>query len=69
MPHKKRVLKIKNQRLKWMLKRSLQLQSHYAEQLNMYDGSKRLKFPTIQSWELRLMLADVKGEKGVIDEK
>ena len=36
------------------LEESLKLQSHYAELLNMWDGGKRMKFPTIYEWIERL---------------
>ncbi len=36
------------------LTRSLGLQSHYAELLNMYDGGKRRGFKTADEWMDRL---------------
>lgn len=36
------------------LAESVKLQSHYAEQLNMYDGGERMKFDSADAWISRL---------------
>jgi len=36
------------------LYRSLRLQSHYAELLNMHDGGKRIGFASVHAWLARL---------------
>jgi len=45
--------KVSYQELEEALRESVQLQSHYAELLNMYDGGKRMTF-TVESWIARL---------------
>lgn len=44
----------RNRHLKIALEESLELQSHYAELLNMYDGGLRRGFKTIDEWIDRL---------------
>ena len=36
------------------LKQSVELQSHYAELLNMHDGGQRLTFANVEAWLDRL---------------
>ena len=36
------------------LKQSVELQSHYAELLNMHDGGQRLTFANVKAWLDRL---------------
>lgn len=36
------------------LKQSVELQSHYAELLNMHDGGHRLPFANVEAWLDRL---------------
>lgn len=36
------------------LQKSVHLQSHYANLLNMYDGGKRMVFPSARAWIERL---------------
>jgi hypothetical protein len=36
------------------LERSVKLQSHYAELLNMHDGGQRLQFASADAWLARL---------------
>jgi len=62
MTQKERSLKLKLQRMKYLLNQSLKLQSHYAELLNINDGGTRLQFPTIESWKLRVMLTKERME-------
>lgn len=40
--------------LRVALKRSVDLQSHYAKLLNDYDGGNRMQFVDIESWISRL---------------
>ena len=37
------------------LEKSVRLQSHYAELLNMNDGGERLQFETAEAWVKRLI--------------
>ena len=41
-------------KLEAALKQSVELQSHYAELLNMHDGGQRLAFTNIEAWLDRL---------------
>ena len=41
-------------KLEAALKQSVELQSHYAELLNMYDGGQRLTFANVEAWLDRL---------------
>jgi len=67
MTQKERRLKLKLERMKYLLKRSLKLQSHYAELLNINDGGTRLQFPTIESWELQLIRTHSEVVEWIID--
>lgn len=40
--------------LRQALLRSLNLQSHYAKLLNMYDGGERIGFASIEAWLERI---------------
>jgi hypothetical protein len=42
------------EKLKKALEQSVKLQSHYAEQLNMRDGGKRMTFKDADDWMARL---------------
>ena len=45
------------------LEKSVELQSHYAELLNGYDGGKRLMFSSVEAWMNRLAaLAKLEGK-------
>lgn len=41
-------------KLEGALEQSVELQSHYAELLNMYDGGQRLTFANVEAWLDRL---------------
>ena len=41
-------------KLEAALKQSVELQSHYAELLNMHDGGQRLAFANVEAWLDRL---------------
>ena len=41
-------------KLEEALQQSVELQSHYAELLNMHDGGQRLQFANIEAWLDRL---------------
>ena len=41
-------------RLRRALEESVELQSHYAKLLNMYDGGKRTQFDSADAWIKRL---------------
>lgn len=45
------------------LEQSVKFQSHYAELLNMYDGGKRISFPSAKSWIQRLRTLDNEKER------
>lgn len=40
------------------LEKSVELQSHYAYLLNMYDGGRRMQFASADEWRARLTQAD-----------
>lgn len=42
------------ERLRAALDRSVRLQSHYAELLNIYDGGQRMQFASAEEWMKRL---------------
>jgi hypothetical protein len=48
------------EQLQAALEKSVKLQSHYAELLNVYDGGRRLQFADAQAWLERLSLLDSK---------
>ena len=41
-------------KLEAALQQSVELQSHYAELLNMHDGGQRLPFANVEAWLDRL---------------
>ena len=41
-------------KLEAALEQSVELQSHYAELLNMHDGGQRLTFANVEAWLDRL---------------
>ena len=43
-----------NLRLRAALEKSVKLQNHYAELLNMHDGGKRMRFSSAAAWLERL---------------
>ena len=48
--------------LKKALEKSVNLQSHYAKLLNMYDNGKRIEFKNADEWIERLK--NVKDDRG-----
>ena len=54
-PHSQiEVLEARVAKLEAALEQSVELQSHYAELLNMYDGGQRLTFANVEAWLDRL---------------
>ena len=47
-------LQTRIQKLETALQKSVELQSHYAELLNAYDGGQRLQFENGDAWIVRL---------------
>jgi len=45
------------------LEKSVKLQSHYAELLNMYDASQRMRFKDANEWLHRLRKLDTLSER------
>ena len=47
-------LRARTAKLEAALRQSVELQSHYAELLNMHDGGQRLAFANVEAWLDRL---------------
>jgi hypothetical protein len=48
----------RTEKIRSALEQSVQLQSHYANLLNMHDGGKRVTFPNADAWMVRLLSLD-----------
>jgi hypothetical protein len=60
--HDTDALRAQNAELVAALKQSVELQSHYAELLNMYDGGQRLTFASVEAWLDRLAALAAAGQ-------